>query len=118
MSDFMQKQVEFGEWYEVDGACGIEVVPADLVVHPPMTLGQWYEPEDENNDDTEIMGFLGTLADYIETDVELVCQVRRIEGWGARLSAPGYMDCTEWTVFVTEKEARQHLDDVFGEDEE
>ncbi len=42
-------------------------------------------------------------------------------GWGARLSAPGFMDCTEWVVFDTKKEAAEHLlemfEDGFDDDE-
>ena len=37
---------------------------------------------------------------------------------GARLSAPGYLDCTEWSVFDTEQEAEEYLDENYPEDEE
>ena len=33
-------------------------------------------------------------------------------GHGARLSAPGYMDCTDWCVFDTEQEAIDYLADM------
>jgi len=39
-------------------------------------------------------------------------------GVGARLSAPGYMDCTEWSVFDTEEEAQTYLDETYPEDED
>ena len=32
-----------------------------------------------------------------------------IWGYGARLSAPGYLDCTDWAVFDTEDEAVEYL---------
>lgn len=32
-------------------------------------------------------------------------------GYGARFSAPGYMDCTDWNVFETEEEAEQYFED-------
>lgn len=35
-------------------------------------------------------------------------------GWGARLSAPGYMDHTEWSIFDTEQEALDYLRDELG----
>lgn len=38
--------------------------------------------------------------------------VEKVEGHGVRLSAPGYMDCTEWAVFDTEKECREYLRDM------
>jgi len=36
-----------------------------------------------------------------------------IIGWGARLSAPGYLDCTDWSVFDTEREAKEYLRDTY-----
>ena len=39
-------------------------------------------------------------------------------GYGARLSAPGYLDCTEWAVFETEDEAREYLEEMYPDDEE
>jgi len=85
---FMERQVEFGEWFVYEDKWGeghcIEADCVDLV------------PEDD------------------------ICEVvyQRLEGFGARLSAPGYLDCTEWTVFGTEAEAHQFLEDFYPEDEE
>jgi hypothetical protein len=39
-------------------------------------------------------------------------------GFGARMSAPGYMDCTEWCVFDTEREAEAYLAEYYEDDEE
>ena len=36
-------------------------------------------------------------------------------GFGARLSTPGYMDCTEWCVFSTEQEAIDYLEEMYLE---
>ena len=38
-------------------------------------------------------------------------------GYGARLSAPGYLDCTDWVVFDTREEAQQYLNEVYPEDD-
>jgi len=40
--------------------------------------------------------------------------VENIFGYGARLSAAGYMDSTEWCVFKTEREALQYLLDTYA----
>jgi hypothetical protein len=40
-----------------------------------------------------------------------------VKGFGARVSAPGYLDCTEWTVFDTEDEAREYLEEMYPEDD-
>lgn len=39
--------------------------------------------------------------------------VEKIEGYGVRLSASGYLDCTEWSVFDTEIEAVNYVLDTF-----
>lgn len=39
--------------------------------------------------------------------------VTTVYGFGARLSAPGYLDCTEWSIFDTEKEAAEYLLEVY-----
>ena len=36
--------------------------------------------------------------------------------WLARLSAPGYMDCTDWCAFGTRKEAEEYLIEMYGDD--
>lgn len=44
--------------------------------------------------------------------------VETVFGWSARLSAPGYLDCTDWTgVFETEEEAVAALDEMYPDDE-
>lgn len=51
------------------------------------------------------------LLDYLP-DTHVTSDIMRWEfksGYGARLSAPGYLDCTEWVVLDTEDEAREHL---------
>jgi hypothetical protein len=41
-----------------------------------------------------------------------------VKGFGARLSAPGYLDCTEWTVFDTEDEAREYLAENYPDEDD
>ena len=39
----------------------------------------------------------------------------KITGYGARLSASGYLDCTDWCVFDTEQEAIDYLAETYLE---
>lgn len=55
------------------------------------------------------------LQDYTDGEPE---SWENIKGFGARLSAPGYLDCTEWTVFDTETEAREYLDSEYPDEDE
>ena len=45
-------------------------------------------------------------------------EIEEVEGHGARLSAPGYLDCTEWAIFDTVEEAREYLVDTYYDDRE
>lgn len=45
--------------------------------------------------------------------------VETVFGWSARLSAPGYLDCTDWIgVFDTEDEALAALQEMYPDDDE
>ena len=92
---FMQRQItRKSKWYQVETNRGTEFLPDDLVGKSPV---------------------LTDFAQYCEGTPE---SFELIEGYGARLSAPGYMDCTEWSVFPTEKEALEYLDEYYPEEEE
>jgi len=86
---FMVPQYEQGFWYEIETSCGGVAIPADLVGNSP-------SPAD--------------FHDYIEGEY---ASHEKVEGVGARLSAPGYMDCTEWAVFGSLDEAKQHIEDTY-----
>ena len=60
-------------------------------MEPEIVFGRWSKDMD---------GDEGTW--YPETDGPT-------EGWGARLSAPGYLDATDWGVYNSRAEARENL---------
>jgi hypothetical protein len=89
---FMQKQVDRFSAWRVETTCGTECVPVD-VCGDVENLGQYIE---------------GTEQDAPEL----------VEGWFCRLSAPGYMDCTEWSgPHQTRVQALAELDRMYGDDE-
>ena len=92
---FMQRQItENRAWYAVEtnqGTCFVAVEDVGKV-----------SDADE-------------LRDYVEGVPE---SFTIVEGFGARLSAPGYMDCTEWTVFDSPEQALEYLDEYYPEDED
>ena len=96
---FMQKQVERFEAWMVETSCGTECVPSDLVGLNTSNLRNYVE---------------GTLPD---DDDEIVAEL--VNGWFHRLSAPGYMDCTEWSgPYESEAAAMEALDEMYPDDEE
>lgn len=99
---FMKPQAEHFAMLVVETTAGTEHVPLDLV-------GEVGDPED--------------LHDYIEGTVVLdqdgAPDTVVEDGWWARFSAPGYMDCTSWVgPYETEKEALDALAEVHGVCEE
>jgi len=98
---FLEPEIIFGKWVEVDGSCGTEWIEADLVgVVEPYQGPAIPVPE--------------ALADYCEN--RTVTEIKVIEGYGARFSAPGYLDCTPWSVFETEEDAQEYLDEQSDQD--
>lgn len=89
---FMQKRIVYQGWYLVETTNGTECIPSDLCD-----------------------GDLESVADYCEGTPQ---SIEGVTGFGARLSAPGYMDCTEWSVFDTESGAEEYLESLDDYDNE
>jgi hypothetical protein len=98
---FMKPQVYQGEYYEVTAGHGETwIVPVDATGF----LSGFAQPA-------------SSLQDYVEPDIDdpdEILQPKR--GWLARMSAPGYLDCTDWSAHDSEQEAREYLDEMYGED--
>lgn len=105
---FMNAEItEEQNWYSIDGTCGGTHVPADVVG----TLEGLANIGDEITDDPpEFPASLRALADYYEGEIQ---SVELIKGFGARLSASGYLDCTDWMVCDTVDEAKEALSDQY-----
>lgn len=89
---FMVPEIEHMSAWHVETTCGTECVPVDVV------------------------GNAATLQDFVEGKL-LEVDPELVSGWFARLSAPGYMDCTGWSgPFATEDEAREHIRDFYEVD--
>lgn len=86
---FMEPQVTGKtKWYQVDTDNGIVSYPADNFTTTDVALENDVEDEDVNT----------------------------VVGYGARMSAPGYLDCTEWVVFDTAEEAEAYLAEEYSDD--
>lgn len=109
---FMQRQItKKRRWIEIDGTCGVTAVDLEDLTQDQRKIADSVDGDD-SADSADLQAHFG---EYYEGKVQSVT-VR--EGYGARLSAPGYLDCTEWTVFDTVKEAEEHLTDMYGDEDE
>lgn len=93
---FLKPEIAFDEYFEVETTCGREIVPTDVI-------GRTMNVD------------VSALLDCLEgtpLDQDAIAEVK--SGWLARMIAPGFLDCTDWTAFDTEEEARQYLFDTYG----
>ena len=99
---FMEPEIVFGQWVEIEGEIGTEFIDADLIGDIEPYQGPSIPvPE--------------AIADYCEN--RTVTEVKIVDGFGARFSAPGYLDRTEWAVFQTEAEAEAYLAEQQDDDD-
>ena len=85
-------------------------------MQPEITAKQtWYQVEDKWGETFLYPGDLFSKEEVAAEHEE--AEVEELEGFGARLSASGYLDCTDWCVLDTEEEAEQYLIDTYGDDE-
>lgn len=94
----------------------------DKLLKPDIQLGEWWcVDSDVLCSDDEELHYPASLftkeqvfdmfADHVtREDIELK------KAWGARLSAPGYLDSTTWTLFETEDEAKEYLMQEYGDE--
>jgi hypothetical protein len=101
---FMQRQVIEADYFEIETTDGTYIVPRDVISYKPIGCA-----------DVELFGpFIPAGSDMLnDNDPFIAVQ----HGWLARLNAPGYLDCTEWSAFKTKEAAEKWLDEFYGDDE-
>lgn len=109
---FMQPHIEQSDYLRVTTNAGDEIVPADLV---RVSFAIDYRAGGYFSEDNEFHSALArAIAPYCEgSDIGEIWPMR---GFLARMSAPGYMDCTDWSAHATEEEARAYLAEMYGDD--
>jgi hypothetical protein len=107
---FMEPQVWQGTFYEIDTKNGTFTVD----VQDSGDFGV----ADKDTDPEAFAELAAELAQYTESDAEGINSIEQVKGWGAMLSAPGYMDRTDLSVYDTEQAAIDGLKDMYGDDED
>ena len=98
---FMEPEVVFGSWYECETDWGVEYANEQDVGFIGLELGEVMDA-----DCPEWRRAKRALRPYLMGRPE---EVTLIKGFGARTSAPGYLDCSDWVVFPSEAEALAYL---------
>jgi len=109
---FMQRQITGNEnWLRVETTQGTEFI---RIADTSLFVRNSDCPSQPLTDD-EREATIDNIRDYVEDTPK---SWENIKGYGARLSAPGYLDCTPFVVFDTQEEAEQYLTDEYPEDGE
>lgn len=105
----MQKQITHKQaWIEVETSIGTEFVDGvGLNIRDSQTETHCLTAKERES-------IISKLSDYCEGTIQ---EWKTIRGYGARLSAPGYMDCTDWAVFDTPEQAEAYLEEMYGDED-
>ena len=95
----MKTQIIHTRFLEIDGDQGTDYVPFDDIYHAATKTCNPTKSDVKN---------------YTENDE--IYEISILDGYGARLTMPGFMDCTPWAVFETELEAKQYIEWIGGTD--
>ena len=101
-ADFMEPQIVEDDWVMIDGPAGTEWIQDEFV---NVNEVQQLIASLESGQQIDLKST--SLGQYTENNKAWDIDLRH--GFGARMSAPGYMDATSWTVFDTEAEAKEYL---------
>ena len=108
----MQKQITHKQaWIEVETTHGTEFLDAvslGLNIRDSQTETHCLTAKERES-------IISKLSDYCEGTIQ---EWTTIRGHEARLSAPGYMDCTDWAVFDTPEQAEAYLEEMYGDEED
>ena len=108
---FMEQQIEYGTWLQVNTTNGIECIPSMLFNEEQVRKILDNDDPDPDRDAMKILyGLLSGFMSSVPYSAEL------IDGYGARMSAPGYMDCKEWSVFSDVLAAQEYLTEMYGDE--
>jgi len=105
--DFIEIETDSGTWFVPESCSGI---PREW-----MFVSNRYRIVNLGDDGFKnIAAFYG---DYVGGGPKSIITVSYIANQvGCRLSAPGYLDCTEWSVFDTIQEARAFIENTYDVD--
>ena len=102
------------EWLKVDGN-GIEYIPEDVV--DTRRIKKLLKIEDAEALDMVIETIIWPMIrDYVTVNNPAeIDSLEVIKGYGVRLSAPGYLDCTDWEVYGSLWEANNRARELVRE---
>lgn len=96
---FMKRQTYRGPYWEIETAQGTWFLPEDICGTPGAAVGSDFYPDNDFEDGGIVWANVARhFGDYVEGGPDSMLSACRKHGKLYRLSAPGYLDCTEWTT--------------------
>lgn len=110
---YMEPQSHYGTWAVCDTTQGTYLVSDEIYGTLP-DVGDSFDGF-EIDEEGYRNACYRKLRDFLPiTKREDLLSVEEQTGWAARLSAPGYLDCTDWEgVYRTEEEALAQLSEQY-----
>lgn len=109
MGNFMHDEITIKQagWQVETDDNGTCYVPGDVV-----TVPEWIKHgvTVDTNDTLIFDALVSLISDYVPA--HHIQSIEVCSGYFARLSAPGYLDCTDWACYSTIREARAALKDI------
>jgi uncharacterized protein (UPF0297 family) len=114
---FMDVQITDKQyWLELDSSNGTWFT--DDTTHVPTKQDVRNSWDDKQYTDERFKEYITEeYKQYCENANE-VYSVRKIKGYGVRLSAAGYMDCTDWEVYTNKREAMRRARELDRENQD
>lgn len=93
---FMAPTIEHGQYYAIETTEGTEIIPLDVcgIVETSADLAEYLQGEPDEPEE----------------------QPAACSGWLWRMSAPGYLDCTDWSAAESEEQAARDCLEMYGND--
>lgn len=89
-------------------------------MQPVVIFGDWWKIETDRDGTVVLPAMLFDLDDVMREYPETFLEgIEKVENkYGARMSAAGYMDCTDWTIHDSEKEGYDYLAEMYGDEDD
>ncbi len=107
---FMQPEIYCGEYWEVESPNGSTFFPVEVVGNLGLNVGDsisYRFPTEQEKRESGATQPENPFTIYVESPV--VYSATLCDGVLGRLSAQGYMDCTNWSPYDSEEEAEEGL---------
>jgi len=113
MKQFMKQQILEGKWVEVENPNGMFCIPGVLLANGGgVGIPAYWDGSLIDESQKQTFAALSHFYNIYIPGYGKIISFEIKTGFGARLSASGYLDSTDWCVFDTVEEALKYLEEL------